>query len=44
MDKYIYLLFGFLALGLFSYRLGKRWTYLLMTVAIAVYVYYAYRH
>ncbi len=42
-NQVLYLLFAFVAIGLFSTRLG-RWTYPIMIGAIVVYVYWAYSH
>jgi hypothetical protein len=41
MNTIIYLLFGFMILGLFSHRLGKS-VYLIWPLLILGYVFYAY--
>lgn len=43
MNDVIYMLFAFIGIGLFSPRLGKKWSYVLMALVIGVYVVYTYR-
>lgn len=39
----IYVLFAFIGIGLFSDRLGKKWSFVLMALVIGVYVIYTFR-